>query len=130
MSELNFTRENNAKYNMINIKIENALIQIKENDYNIIETEKTKFGHRKVTLRINNNDLKEQLKSWQTEINEYLKNEVGTGPITVLYGNKIYCKLSKLIEQTQKKYYIKVSGVWINEENKPFVQLWYVKHMN
>ena len=130
MSKLNFTRKNNEKYNSININIENALIEIKENDYYIFETEKTKYGYRKVNLKISNNDLKEKLKSWETEINEYLKNEVGTGPITVVYGNKIYSKLSKLIEQEQKKYFIKISGVWINEENKPFIQLWYVKHTN
>ena len=66
--------------------------------------------------------------NWETEINEYLKNEVGTGPIKVLYGNKIYSKLSKKINQEEEKFFIKVSGVWINENNKPFVQLWYVKH--
>ena len=130
MSELKFTRENNEKYNTVSTKIENALIEIKENDYYIFETENTKFGYRKVNLIINNKDLKEKLKLWQTEINEYLKNEVGTEPITVLYGNKIYSKLSKLINQEQKKYFIKVSGVWINENNKPFIQLWYVKHTN
>ena len=40
MSELNFTREDNKEYNTISIKIENALLQIKEDDYNITETEK------------------------------------------------------------------------------------------
>ena len=111
MSELKFTRENNKKYNTTSIKIENAITELKENDYNIFNTENTKFGDRKVNLRINNDDLKDKLKLWQTEINEYLKNEVGTGPITVLYGNKIYSKLSKLINQEQKKYFIKISGV-------------------
>ena len=76
MSELKFTRENNEKYNTVSTKIENALIEIKENDYYIFETENTKFGYRKVNLIINNKDLKEKLKLWQTEINEYLKNEV------------------------------------------------------
>ena len=128
MSELNFTRKNNEKYNTINIDIENALIEIKENDYYIFDTQKTKYGYRKVNLKINNNDIREKLKSWETEINEYLKNEVGTGPITVVYGNKIYSKLSKKTEQEQRKYFIKINGVWINEENKPFLQLYYVKH--
>ena len=58
MSELNFTREDNKKYNTVSIKIENALMQIKEEDYNIIETEKTKFGYKKATIKINNKDLK------------------------------------------------------------------------
>ena len=130
MSEFKFSRENNEKYNKVSINIENAIIEIKENDYFIFDTENTKFGYRKVTLKINNYDLKDKLKSWETEINEYLKNEVGTGPITVLYGNRIYSKFSKKIEQKERKYFIKISGVWINENNKPFVQLFYVKHTN
>ena len=128
MSELNFTRKNNEEYKTISINIENALIEIKENDYYIFDTQNTKFGYRKVNLKINNEDIREKLKSWETEINEYLKSEVGTGPVKIVYGNKIYTKLSKKIEQEKKKYFIKVSGVWINEENKPFIQLWYVKH--
>ena len=127
MSELKFTRKNNEEYNTITINIENAIIEIKENDYYIFNTENTKFGYRKVNLKINNNDMREKLKSWEKEINEYLKNEVGTGPLTVVYGNKIYSKLSKLINQEEKKYFIKINGVWINENNKPFIQLYYVK---
>ena len=63
-----------------------------------------------------------------TEINEYLKNEVGTNPITVLYGNRIYPKVSSMIGQEKEEHHIKISGVWINENNKPFVQLYYVCH--
>ena len=130
MSELKFTRVNNEKYNTISIKIENAIIELKEDDYDIIDIDQTKYGYRKVELRINNEDLRNKLKSWETEINEYLKSEVGTGPIKVLYGYKMYCKLSKKVEQEEKKYFINVRSVWINENNKPFIQLFYVKHMN
>ena len=128
MSELKFTRENNEKYNTININIENAITVIKEDDYNIMSTEKTKFGYKKATIKINDEDLKDKLKSWETEINEYLKNKVGTGPITVIYGSRIYPKLSSMVGQKQKKHHIKISGVWINENNKPFIQLWHVRH--
>ena len=128
MSELKFTRENNEKYNTISINIENAITVIKEDDYNIMSTEKTKFGYKKSTIKINDEDLKDKLKSWETEINEYLKNKVGTGLITVIYGSRIYPKLSVMVGQKQKKHHIKISGVWINENNKPFVQLWYVRH--
>ena len=128
MSNLKFTRVNNEQYNTLSINIENAITEIVEDDYNIINMENTKFGCQKVNIKINNNDIKDKLKTWETEINEYLKNEVGTGPVVVLHGNKLYSKLSKLIEQEEKKYFIKISGVWINEQNKPFVQLWYVKH--
>ena len=128
MSALKFSRKNNEEYKTTSINIENALIEIKEKDYYIFDTQNTKFGYRKANLKINNEDIREKLKSWETEINEYLKNEVGTGPVKIVYGNKIYTKLSKKIEQEQKKYFIRVSGVWINEENKPFIQLYYVIH--
>ena len=130
MSELKFTRENNEKYNTISINIENALIPIKKEDYQIMDMSKTKFGYKKSTIKLISDDLKDKLKSWETEINEYLKNEVGTGPITVLYGNRIYPKVSSMIGQEKEEHQIKISGVWINEQNKPFVQLWYVRHTN
>ena len=112
----------------MSIKIENAFIEIKNEDYYTIETEKTKFGYIKSTIKIINEDLKDKLKTWETEINEYLKNEVGTGPITILYGNRIYPKLSSLIGQEKNEQHIKIKSVWINEKNKPFIQLWHVRH--
>ena len=57
------------------------------------------------------------MKDWETQINEYLKNE-GIGPITILYGNKIYPKTN--IRNTSS---IKIRNVWITIENKPFPQL-------
>ena len=83
---------------------------------------KTKFGYTKANIQIFNVELKNKLKSWETEINEYLKNKVGTRPVTILYGNIIYPKVSCLMWQ---KRYIKIKSVWINEKNIPFVQLWY-----
>ena len=128
MSELKFTRVNNEEYNTVSINIENALIPVKNEDYNTINTEKTKFGYIKSTIKIINEDLKDKLKTWETEINEYLKSEVGTGPITILYDGWIYPKLSSLIGQEKKEQHIKIKSVWINENNKPFIQLWHVRH--
>ena len=128
MSELKFTRVNNEKYNTININIENAFIEIKEEDYQIEDIVKTKFRYNKANIRILNDDLINKLKSWETEINEYLKNEVGTGAVTILYGNRIYPKVSTLIGQEKEEHHIKIKSVWINENNKPFVQLYYVHH--
>ena len=130
MGELKFTRVNNEEYNTVSIKIENAFIEIKNEDYYTIETEKTKFGYIKSTIKIINEDLKNKLKIWETEINEYLKNEVGTGAITILYGDKIYPKLSALTGQEKNEQHIKIKSVWINEKNKPFIQLWHVRHTN
>ena len=130
MINLKFTRVNNEQYNTVSINIENAIIEIKKDEHYVFNNENSKFGYRKVDLTIDNDDIKKKLKSWETEINEYLKNEVGTGPIKIVYGYKIYTKLSKKINQEENKYFIKISGVWINENNKPFIQLYYVKHMS
>ena len=129
MSELKFIRVNNEECKTVSVNIENAIIEIKEDEHYVFNTENSKFGYRKADLKIYNNDIKEKLKSWETEINKYLKNEVGTGPVKIVYGNKIYTKLSKKINQEEENFFIKISGVWINENNKPFVQLWYVKHI-
>ena len=123
MSELKFIR--NEKYNTTNINIENAFIEIAKDDYNISSMRKTKFGYTKANIQIFNGELKNKLKLWETEINEYLKNKVGTRPVTILYGNMIYPKVSGLIGQEKEERYIKIKSVWINEKNIPFVQLWY-----
>ena len=128
MSELKFTRVNNEEYNTVSINIENAFIEIKNEDYYTLETEKTKFGYIKSTIKIFNDDLKDKLKLWEIQINEYLKNEVGTEAVTILYGNRIYPKVSTLIGQEKNEQHIKIKSVWINEKNKPFIQLYYVRH--
>ena len=128
MSELKFTRVNNEEYNTVSINIENAIIDIKEEDYKIEDIIKTKFRYDKAHIRILNYDLINKLKSWETEINDYLKNEVGTGAVTILYGNRIYPKVSTLIGQEKEEHHIKIKSVWIDEKNKPFVQLYYVRH--
>ena len=122
MSELKFIRTNNEKYNTTTINIVNAFIKIAKDDYKISSMRKTKFGYTKANIQIFNVELKNKLKSWETEINEYLKNKVGTRPVTILYGNMIYPKVSGLMWQ---ECYIIIKSVWINEKNIPFVQLWY-----
>ena len=120
MGELKFTRVNTT-----NINIENAFIEIAKDDYNILNMRKTKLGYTAI-LQIVNKELKNKLKSWETEINEYLKNEVGTGPVDIIYSNSIYPKVLDLIWQEKEERYIKIKSVWINERNFPFVELWYV----
>ena len=62
MSELKFSRVNNEQYNTVSINVENALIEIIEDDYHILDTSKTKFGYRKANIQIINDDLINQLK--------------------------------------------------------------------
>ena len=128
MSELKFTRVNNEEYNTVSINIENALIPIEKEDYQIMDISKTKFGYKKANIKIINKDFINKLKSWEEEINEYLKIEVGTEAVTILYGIRIYPKVSSMIGQKEEKHHINIKSIWINENNKPFVQLWYVKH--
>ena len=129
MSELKFSQKNNKEYNTTSINIENAIIEINKEDYYIFDRQKTKFGYQRINLKLDNDDIINKLKTWKEEINEYLKNEVGTNPVKIVYGNKLYTKLSKKINQEEKKYFIKISGMWINENNKPFVQLYYIEHI-
>ena len=125
MSELKFNRVNNEEYKTVSINIENAIMEIVEDDYQIFDIHKTKYGYRKGNIRINNEDLLDNLKIWAVQINEYLKNEVGTKTITILYGNRIYPKVSTLVGQEKEEHHIKIKSIWINENNKPFVQLYY-----
>ena len=125
MSELKFNRVNNKKYNTISVNIENAIIDIKQEDYYTIKTQKTKFGYIKSEIIITNNEIKNKLKIWEEQINEYLKNEIGTEAITILYGNRVYPKLRALIGQNRREQHISIRSVWINEKNKPFAQLWH-----
>ena len=126
MSELNFYCVDNEEYKTKSVYVEDAIIDIKEEDYIIIDKTKTKFGYEKANIRILNDELKNKLKIWEEQINEYLKNEVGTGAITILYGNRIYPKISGLIGQEKEEIQLKIKSIWINENNKPFVQLYYI----
>ena len=128
MSELKFNRVNNEKYKTTSVFVENAIMEIVEDDYFIFDIYKTKYGYQKGDIRINNEDLIDNLKIWEVQINEYLKNEVGTGAITILYGNRIYPKVSTLVGQEKEEHHIKIKSIWINENNKPFVQLYYIHH--
>ena len=126
MSELIFYCVDNEEYKTKSVYVENAIIDIKEEDYKIINRTNTKFGYEKANIIIFNDELKNKLKIWEEQINEYLKNEVGTGAITILYGNRIYPKVSTLIGQEKEEHHIKIKSIWINENNKPFVQLYYI----
>ena len=115
VKKLKFSNEYFDKYGTKRINIENGFLKLKKEDFRIIKTEKTKYGYQKAVLQLDQPDL---MKDWEAQINEYLKDE-GTPPITILYGNKIYPKTHIRNAST-----IKINSVWINNENKPFPQLW------
>ena len=121
MNELKFSRINNDKYNTVSINIENAFLTLR--DCEILKIEKTKYHYRKTVIQLNQPDLYEKIKLWETQINDYLKGE-GIGSITILYNKKIYPKTLLYIIKKGKVNYIKLKGIWVNESNKPFPQLW------
>ena len=125
MTNLKFVCVDNKEHNTKSVYVEGAIIDIKEEDYIITDRTKNKFGQTKANIRILKDDLKDQLKIWEVQINEYLKNEVGTGAITILYGNKVFPKFSGLIGQDKEERQFKIKSIWINENNKAFVQLYY-----
>ena len=120
MNELKFNRVNNDKYNTVSINIEHAFLTLKEN-CEILKIEKTKWHYKKTVIQLNQPDLCETIKLWETQINDYLKGE-GIRPITILYDKKIYPKT--LLHVVKKVNYIKLKGIWVNDSNKPFLQLW------
>ena len=121
MSELKFNRVNNDKYNTVSINIEHAFLTLR--DCEILKIEKTKWHYRKTVIQLNQPDLCETIKLWETQINDYLKGE-GIGSITILYNKKIYPKTLLYVIKKGKVNYIKLKGIWVNENNKPFPQLW------
>ena len=122
MSELKFNRVNNDKYNTVSINIDHAFLTLKEN-CEILKIEKTKWHYRKTVIQLNQPDLCETIKLWETQINDYLKGE-GIGSITILYNKKIYPKTLLYVVKKGKVNYIKLKGIWVNDSNKPFLQLW------
>ena len=118
VNKLKFDSEDFEKYGTKRINIQNGFLKLKKGDFIIIKTEKTKYGYQKAVLQLDQPDLRNLMKDWETQINEYLKNE-GIGPITILYGNKIYLKTN--IRNTSS---IKIRNVWVTNENKPIPQLW------
>ena len=118
VKKLKFDSEDFEKYGTKRVNIQNGFLKLKTGDFIIIKTEKTKYGYQKALLQLDQPDLRDLMKDLEAQINEYLKNE-GIGPITILYGNKIYLKTH--IRNTSS---IKIRNVWITNENKPFPQLW------
>ena len=115
---LKFDRVYYEKYNTSRINIENGILVLKEN-CKVLKIDKTKHGYLKAIVQLDQPDLCNLVKLWETQINGYLKGE-GIPPITILYGNKI----KTIIHNTTDASIIKIKSVWINDENKPFLQLW------
>ena len=107
------------KYNTSRINIENGNSVLKEH-CKVLKIDKTRYGYQKAVVQLDQSDLCNLMKLWETQINGYLKGE-GIPPITIIYGNKIYPKT--IIHNPTDVSIIKIKSVWINDKNKPFLQL-------
>ena len=128
MSELNFYHMTHEEHKTISVYVDDAIIDIKESDYIIKNKIINKYKQKKANIKILNDKIKSQLKVWEEQINEYLKNVIGTGAVKILYGNMVYPKVEELEEQEKEVQQFKIKSIWINENNKPFVQLYYINH--
>ena len=117
---LKFDPEYYEKYNTSRIDIENGILIINEH-CKVLKIDKTKYSYQKAVLQLDQPDLCNLMTLWEKQINGYLKGE-GIPPITIVYGNKIYPKT--IIHTSTGASIIKIKSVWINDENKPFLQLW------
>ena len=128
MDNLLFARVDNPENNTINIFVENGKVDIKEEDFKILHRTRDKFNRKKAHIMIFKKDLKDQLKIWEVQINDYLKCELEAKAVTLLYENRIYPKVSELVGQDKEILQLNIKSIWINENNKAFVQLYYIHH--
>ena len=121
MGELKFARRDNKNYGTISITIRNGVLPLKEN-FEIIANEKTDRNYRKAVVRLTPRQCN-IIEKWEEEINGCLKTQ-GVGPVKFLYGNRIYPRTHCAEKCSKHCLKIRPSGVWVNYENKPFLQYW------
>ena len=121
MSEtLKFNRVYYKKHNMSKIKIKNGILVLNA-DCDIVKIDKTDYDYRKAVVELDSQHLYDLMGGWEDRINKCLKDQ-GVPPITILYDNRIYPKT--YLDNPGNASVIKIKGVWINDENKSFLQLW------
>ena len=122
MGELTFKTVENEKYNTFSIMIDYAILTLRGN-YMVQKIEKTKWKYRKCVVHLEDPELRERVKNWETQINAHLKT-IHIEPIKILYGDKIYPKTLMHAVKRDVDMWITPKSVWINNQNKPFIQLW------
>ena len=121
MSEtLKFNRVYYKKHNTSKIKIKNGTLVLNE-DCDIVKIDKTEFDYQKAVVELDDQDLYDLMSGWEDQVNKYLADQ-GVTSITILYDNRIYPKT--YLDNPSNASVVKIKGVWINDENKPFLQLW------
>ena len=121
MSEtLKFNRVYYKKNNTSKIKIKNGTLVL-NGDCKIVKIDKTEYDYQKAVVELDDQALYDLMSEWEDRVNKYLEEQELT-PVTILYDNKVYPKT--YLDNPSNASVIKIKGVWINNENKPFLQLW------
>ena len=117
---LKFNHVYYKKHNASKIEIKNGILVLNE-DCDIVKIDKMDYDYQKAIEELDDQDLYDLMSGWEDRINKYLEDQ-GVTPITILYDNRIYPKT--YLDNPSNASVIKIKGVWINEENKPFLQIW------
>ena len=117
---LKFNRVYYKKNNTSKIKIKNGTLVLNE-DCEIVKIDKTEYDYQKAVVELDDQALYDLMSEWEDRVNKYLEEQELT-PVTILYDNKVYPKT--YLDNPSNASVIKIKGVWINNENKPFLQLW------
>ena len=121
--KLEFTHKDYVKYGSMRIYIENATLELKKENFRIVnEFEKTDFDYKKAVVELQP-DLCNLMGKIEAQINKHLENKDKTLPtITILYGNKVYCKTN--FDNPSGISKITIKNIWVNSEKKAYPQIW------
>ena len=87
---MDFRREDYRKYGTCSIIIKNALFSLKGCE--VFNIEETKYGYKKATVKLSR-EMIGKMKKVENEVYEEL-DESGFDKVTIVYGNRIYAKMS------------------------------------
>ena len=119
--KLEFIHKDYIKYGSMRILIDNATIELKTEDFRIINgIVKTDYEYKKAVVELEP-DLCKLMNKIEFQINTYLKTHK-IPPITLIYLKKVYCKTNLGDPSNASK--ITVENIWVNDEKKCYPQIW------
>ena len=119
MHAIEIKRDDYTKYGTSSIRIKNAVCSLKNCE--ILDVVNTEYDYERVVVKLSEKNII-KMKELEGEVNDYLTDQ-GLDPIKLVYGNKIYTK-KKVSTPKRQLDYIKLKGVFVNNEGKQFTQLW------
>ena len=123
MPELEFVNKEYLKYDSLRICIFNGVLELNKEDFRIVNTiEKTEYGYNKAVVELQTSELCQEIAKIESQINNYLR-KLKLSPITILYGDKIYCK-TYFVDNDNEASKIKLVNIWVNSEKKLYPQIW------